>query len=240
MSDAAAGMLGGLGAAEAAELTGVLAGEAVVPVLGWVLLGVTVVAVGAYVVLNANSSAESEHSSSKPGAVVECPDKAEEVPCFNPPANGDVNEFDRQLKEQEDGINDMSPDEILQNMAKYKPGVRSAEDVAARREARAAAENEKLNELLEKYADQPNGDELAEKETEEFMKSVDATHGPDSIVGGNEVTGVGGRSQNRSIGSQWAKNAEGDTKTRAARVKEAAERAKKAGKNKMNVKLKRC
>jgi predicted Zn-dependent protease len=240
MSGAAIGALGGFGAAEGAELSAVLLGEAAVPGLGWALLAVTVVAVGAYVVLNANSSAEKEHSSTKPGAVVECPDKADEIPCFNAPPNGDPKEFERQLQEQEDGINDMSPDEILDNMAKYKPGARSAEDVAARREARAAAERAKLKELRKKYRGQPNADDLAESETEEFMKSVDATHGPDSIVGGDEVTGVGGSSENRSIGSQWAKKAESDTKTRAGRIKEAAERAKKAGKKKMNVKLKKC
>ncbi len=72
------------------------------------------------------------------------------------------------------------------------------------------------------------------------MKSQDATHSLDWAAGGDgTMSGTGGRSENRSIGSQWGKSGEGESKTRAENLRDEAEKAKKDGK-KMNVKLKRC
>jgi len=98
----------------------------------------------------------------------------------------------------------------------------------------------KFKELLEKYANEPDGADRAEKETADFMATVDALHGPDMVVGGDRVTGVGGRSENRSIGAQWPKKAPRDTKTRAEHLEQVAKDAKNEGRKTMNVKLKRC
>ncbi len=43
-----------------------------------------------------------------------CPKVA--IPCFNTPANGTDAEMRRQLKEQQDAINKMSPDQLLNNL----------------------------------------------------------------------------------------------------------------------------
>jgi hypothetical protein len=70
-------------------LAPVLAGEAAVPVAGWVLLGLTAAAVGGYLIYNAMSSAN-EHADAPPGPVQPCPNapaQASAPPFVDAPGN---------------------------------------------------------------------------------------------------------------------------------------------------------
>jgi hypothetical protein len=174
---------------------------------------------------------------------VACANCPSEIPCFNVPEKGTKEEMDRQLKEQQDAINNMTPDEILENLKRFEPGGSgrpndSKERQAARDQAYSKKRSEIFDELMKKNPtmDPYEADIEASKQATEFMKGKDATHVLDWIAGGDgEISGVGGSSENRSIGSQWKH----DVRKRDA-LKKAAEAAKAAGKDKMNVKLSTC
>lgn len=63
---------------------------------------------------------------------------------------------------------------------------------------------------------------------------MDATHTFDLVAGGDgSISGMGDRQINRSMGAQWSHG-------RAAKLRDAAEKAKSEGKDRMNVDLKEC
>lgn len=191
---------------------------------------------------DANTQADDKLKDSTQDEV--CASCAKELPCFNTPDKGTPEETDRQLQEQEDKINSMSPDDVLKNMEKFAENGRP-NDSAARAEARDTALQRKQTQLRKDYLSQGMDPDEAESQAAadaaEFMKGQDATHALDWIAGGDgSISGTGGRSENRSIGSQWNQPGTGETETRADKLKEAADDAKKQGKKKMNVKLKRC
>lgn len=92
-------------------------------------------------------------------------------------SHGDADEFARQLKEQQDGLNSMTAGEIKANIDNYRANGRPAEANTAIKEFRATN-------------DVPSGN--------------DVTHGPDMSIGGNAdaITGYGDSGVNRSIGRQ--------------------------------------
>ncbi|WP_026440727.1 polymorphic toxin type 15 domain-containing protein, partial [Acidocella facilis] len=77
-------------------------------------------------------------------------------------------------------------------------------------------------------------EQMANADTAQEMKDLDATHALDSIAGGGEddPMGMGNKSINRSIGSQW--------KTRVQALKDAVKKALQRGDEKMNIRLEPC
>lgn len=113
----------------------------------------------------------------------------------------DSEEFARQLKDQEKGMNELTVDEYLKNREKYIEQGRAIEGNAAQQAAREKALNKKIEELFE------NGMswEEAEKNANSWLKSQAALHNPDQIAGGKplNIGGMGDKRINSSIGSQW-------------------------------------
>ncbi|MCW8308657.1 polymorphic toxin type 15 domain-containing protein [Acidiphilium sp. PA] len=224
--------LGALGAADA--IPGI---DAIAIPLTVGLLAVTAVAA-----LHAHQTSQSGLSDQAPA--VPCPSCADELPCFNTPDGADPAEMKRQLKEQQDKINEQSPEEMQKRLdeadgRKAETGsYRPEGDAKARDGARTDFQDERQSELQRAFRAQGySGAEaarMAADQTTQEMSTQDATHELDSIVGGNEYDklSLGGRTVNRSIGSQW--------KSRVKALKQAVKRAKERGQKKMNVKLEPC
>jgi len=120
---------------------------------------------------------------------------------FNRKSKYDKIEYARQLANQEAGMNKLTVDEYLKNRAKYLEKGRAAEGKAVQKAAREEARANKIDELIDSgmsYQD-------AEKQADKWIKTQAALHDPDQIAGGNSlnVTGMGDRRINSSIGSQW-------------------------------------
>ena len=160
-----------------------------------------------------------------------CKDCAE-VPCFNMPeglTKKQQQEFRDQLKRQEDTINGKDPGDLGKAIRNYK---RPKNDGQLRGQTRDAFEAQRLDELESKYAALKDGAARAAKEVAQEMAKLDATHALDLVAGGDaDDLGMGDRSVNRSIGSQW--------KSRKDKLLDHADEAKKKGK-KNNVKLEIC
>ncbi len=125
---------------------------------------------------------------------------------FHRNSNHDKDEFEQQIKDQEEGLNNLSIAEYLKNRISYKENGRSKEGAKAQRKARKSAERKKQLELISKY--KMSLDEAKEK-AKEWIKTQAALHNPDQAAGGNptNITRVGDAAINKSIGSQWRKNA---------------------------------
>ncbi len=172
-----------------------------------------------------------------------CASCAKTIPCFKLPDKGDPDEMDRQLKQQEDKINSMKPEDVANNIDRFKELGRP-NDGSARSQTRTDVQQRKESDLAKEYQGNGMSAERAEikaaSDAQDFMKGQDATHSLDWAAGGDgSMSGTGGSSENRSIGSQWGKKGEGESKTRAENLKDEAEKAKQENR-KMNVKLKRC
>ncbi len=175
-----------------------------------------------------------------------CPKEA--IPCFSTPKKGTDAEMDRQLKEQQDAINNMSPDELLDNLAKNRDDfgriVRPADDAAIRAQERASAEALKRRQLQREYSQTrpvAQAEVDAAQDAASYMKDKQILHTPDLAAGGSgKVSPIpGGASENQSIGAQWNTKGGGD-KTRASALEQEAANAKARGDKKMDVELERC
>lgn len=115
--------------------------------------------------------------------------------------NHNSEEFTRQLKAQEEGMNKLTVDEYLGNRGKYLAEGRSAQGNAAQQVARENAYLEKVREL------RVNGlsEEAANISAKKWMDTQAALHNPDQIAGGNpfNIGGMGDKNINSSIGAQW-------------------------------------
>ncbi|WP_241654637.1 polymorphic toxin type 15 domain-containing protein [Sporolactobacillus shoreae] len=120
---------------------------------------------------------------------------------FNQSAKHDAEEFERQLKDQEKGMNELTIDEYLRNRERYLAEGRAIEGNAAQQAARENAYLEKVNELRRKGFSL----EDAEKQTNEWLDTQAALHNPDQIAGGraDNIGGMGDKGVNSSIGIQW-------------------------------------
>ncbi|MFA9457724.1 polymorphic toxin type 15 domain-containing protein [Halalkalibacter sp. AB-rgal2] len=110
-------------------------------------------------------------------------------------------EFARQLKDQEKGMNQLTVDEYLKNREKYIAEGRAIEGNAAQQTAREEALSDKISELM---ANGKSFDE-AEKVAKKWLNTQAALHNPDQIAGGrpDKIGGMGDKGINSSIGSQW-------------------------------------
>jgi hypothetical protein len=150
-------------------------------------------------------------------------------------------EFNRQLKNQEDGINKMSPDDLIEGIDNYK-GMRDPKKSKEIREAYKDKIKEiREDELKNSGFSRTKIKKLSEEYAENAAKQVAALHNPDGIAGGKDAFKVenldkhiGDKGVNSSLGSQWAK----EDRTKALRAQ--AVEAKANGDKKMNTKLKRC
>lgn len=120
---------------------------------------------------------------------------------FNYKTKFDSEEFTRQLKDQEKGMNELTVDEYLTNRERYVAEGRAIEGNAAQQAAREKALNKKIGELFE---DGMTWSE-AEEKANSWLKTQAALHNPDQIAGGNplNIGGLGDKRINSSIGSQW-------------------------------------
>lgn len=177
-------------------------------------------------------------------AAVPCQD-CQDVGCFKPPAGStqkEIDEFKRQLEEQQKAINDIPPDKLLENMDTYEKIGRGTEDAVQRALARDNWLQNKISKLLAE--DSTLTKDAAKIAAEKQLKTMDVIHTPDLSAGGTgkfseHNGGLAPRGPNRSIGSQWSKASPGSSQTRLEELRKHAEEAKQKGK-KTNVKLKLC
>lgn len=178
------------------------------------------------------------------------------VPCFDKDAtqaNKDKGaEFDRQLKGQQDAINDMSADDYLKGRGAFLGkdvcnGSKTTKISRDPKKAKEAREDEtlRLKELKEKelIADPAFSKKtkaevtaLALADAKHQMSKLAALHNPDMIAGGADVLSgsFGDQGINSAIGGSW--------RTRIGAMDASACKARKEGqgKHKMNVDLHRC
>ncbi|PRS42605.1 transposase [Bacillus sp. RJGP41] len=117
----------------------------------------------------------------------------------NPKHNAD--EFARQLKDQEKGLNGLTIDEYLKNRERYIEEGRALEGNAAQKAARVKAYLDKVDELRETGLSRKE----SEKQATVWINEQAALHNPDQIAGGNplDIGGMGDKRVNSSLGSQW-------------------------------------
>ncbi|MNS89733.1 hypothetical protein D3C72_1237530 [compost metagenome] len=173
---------------------------------------------------------DKEPSTGKPGSM-----PLHTVACFKadklPPAKH--GEFERQLKGQQDGLNRLTVEEFLENVANpIKRDPRAAK--LARRRLQRDLEIRLHEELLETMSPH-EAKVLAARKAKETMSTLAALHNPDLIAGGKDViTDFGDRQVNSTIGPQW--------KSKVDSLKRAAENAQSFGRKPifLNVKLHKC
>lgn len=113
----------------------------------------------------------------------------------------DQTEFIRQVDMQQKGLNNLTLEEYLTNRTNYRSSGRSAEGTKAQKLAREDALKDRIIESRKKGLKK----EAAEDEAKKWMKTQAALHNPDQIAGGDptDITGVGDKRVNSSLGSQW-------------------------------------
>ncbi len=129
-----------------------------------------------------NEAAESQTQNQE--AAKPCVDCGE-IDCFNPPEGStpeEVKEFKRQLKEQQDAINNISPDQLVKNMENYENIGRGAKDAVDRSNARNRWLDNRRADLLD--ADASLTESAAEAMARNEMKTMDVIHTPDLSAGG--------------------------------------------------------
>jgi hypothetical protein len=204
-------------------------------VAGAVLGGLIGLALGVILVdqiQKANDHAEEETQDSEQAQpCIECG----EIDCFTPPEGADLGEFRRQLKEQEDAINNSDPKDLIERIDNYAANKRPADDAKMRRKAREEYKELLRDEIKEEYAENnktPTEEDI-DRDVKTKMSKLAATHVLDLVAGGDgTISGLGDRSINSSIGSQWRGK-------RVQQLREHADNAQKKGK-KINVKLEEC
>lgn len=114
-------------------------------------------------------------------------------------------EFERQLRDQEDAINNMTVKDWLKNREEFNTN-RSSIEKRAQRERTKYRKQEFDKRVKEYRKANPKATEAeAKKYAKDSMEGQAALHNPDGIAGGKpgDITGMGDSSVNSSIGSQW-------------------------------------
>ncbi|WP_223590401.1 DUF6861 domain-containing protein [Pseudomonas sp. A-R-19] len=179
---------------------------------------------------NRPSGKDKDAPRDKPNAMplhkVEC-FKADKMPASK------IGEFERQLKGQEDGLNRLTVDEYLENIA--NPVKRSR---AAAKQARNTLQTNLQRRFNEEFL-QTMGAKAAKaesiKKAKETMSNLAGLHNPDLSAGGKDIIAdFGDRQVNSSIGPQW--------RPKVASLKNAAEAVPTPlrGQTYLNVNLHKC
>ncbi len=179
---------------------------------------------------NRQAGKDKEHPTGKPGSM-----PLHTVACFKADklSASKHGEFERQLKGQQDGLNRLTVEEFLENVAnpvKRDPAVARA----ARRDLQDRLEKRINKELLAEMSP-AEATRLSTIKAKETMATLAALHNPDLSAGGRDmISDFGDRQVNSSIGAQW--------RNRLASIKEAAEKSPKFGTHLtyMNVRLHKC
>lgn len=158
-----------------------------------------------------------------------------DVECFNKPSNVKTDEFLRQLKEQEDALNNTTAETLLARRQAIRDagGTSPLRDLKAQGRARTEYETNRMLEL----ADEGVVGADAQRQVTRELATLAATHRLDIIAGGDpsDISGMGDRSVNSSMGSQWKGR-------RSQSLEDYAKDLDKngVGKEKMRVKLRMC
>ncbi|AVB24291.1 polymorphic toxin type 15 domain-containing protein [Pseudomonas syringae pv. syringae] len=179
---------------------------------------------------NSPSAKDKEPPKGKPNTMprheVEC-FKADKMPASK------VGEFERQLKGQEDGLNRLTVEEYLKNIA--NPVKR---DAMAAKKARTDLKDtlqERFQREFQKEMSPLDAEEAAIKKARETMASLAGLHNPDLTAGGKDIIAdFGDRQVNSSIGPQW--------RPKIQNLKAAAEKVPETVRDStfLNVKLHKC
>lgn len=179
---------------------------------------------------NRPTGKDKEPSPGKPGSMplhtVAC-FKADKLPASK------HGEFERQLKGQQDGLNRLTVEEFLANVAnpvKRNPIVARK----ARKQMQDKLEQRILDDLLDKMSPL-EAQKAAARLAKETMATLAALHNPDLTAGGKDaIADFGDKHVNSTIGPQWKNKIKG--------MQQAAEKALKSGGNAsfMNIKLHKC
>ncbi|MEX5683921.1 MULTISPECIES: DUF6861 domain-containing protein [Pseudomonas] len=176
------------------------------------------------------SGKEKDAPRDKPNAMplhkVEC-FKADKLPASK------IGEFERQLKGQEDGLNRLTVDEYLENIA--NPVKRSRSAASQAREALAAQLQKRFQGEFSQTMDAFDAEAAAIKKSKDTMSNLAGLHNPDLSAGGKDIIGdFGDRQVNSSIGPQW--------RPKIANLKAAAESVPPSMREStfLNVKLHKC
>ena len=113
----------------------------------------------------------------------------------------DEKEFARQLENQEKGLNSLTIAEFVENRKKYNVAGRNKKANQFQKELRDKFKQDKIEELFENGMSYDD----AVKVADEWIKSKAVLHNPDQIAGGNSMnlTGLGDKNVNSSLGAQW-------------------------------------
>ena len=115
----------------------------------------------------------------------------------------DKAEYLRQLKKQEEGMQNLTVKEFLENRDRFKKSGRAKESAVAQQKARKNALDKKVNELLKNNKKLSYSE--AKEEASKWLTTQAALHNPDQIAGGiaDIINDVGDIKINSSIGYQW-------------------------------------
>ncbi|WP_130908423.1 DUF6861 domain-containing protein [Pseudomonas sp. Sample_16] len=166
----------------------------------------------------------------KPNAMplhqVEC-FKADKLPASK------IGEFERQLKGQEDGLNRLTVDEYLENIA--NPVKRSRAAANRARNTLKINLQKRFNEEFLKTMSATHAKAESVRKAKETMSNLAGLHNPDLSAGGRDIIAdFGDRQVNSSIGPQW--------RPKIANLKKSAEAVPTflRGDTYINVKLHKC
>ena len=179
---------------------------------------------------NRPSGKDKEPSKAKPGSM-----PLHTVACFkadNLPASKH-GEFERQLKGQQDGLNRLTVEEFLENVA--NPAKRDPNIARKARKKLYDDLRKRAYQDLAKHMDPIEARKLSTQQAKETMSSLAALHNPDLIAGGKDVIAdFGDKQVNSSIGPQW--------KNRVEKLVQSVEQQSKRGgaSSLLNIKLHKC
>ena len=120
------------------------------------------------------------------------------------------------------------------------PGDKAGRE-ATRTGAGKQAYRKALKNTLNSNGTQAEAEQAGAVAKQAALQGKDATHSLDWVAGGDgSISGMGDRSINRSIGSQWSHAKPGSRLTRREQLRAAAKNAKARAQSKMNLRLKDC
>ncbi|WP_192814942.1 polymorphic toxin type 15 domain-containing protein [Treponema pedis] len=135
------------------------------------------------------------------------PKQIKPVPPFKRNPKHSKTEYERQLKNQETAINNMTVKDWLKNKDDFRNNRQKHDKFAAqkRKEYREKIKQEKINEYKRNNGREKDLDQKAENYANSYLKGKSALHNPDGIAGGraDQISGMGDSRVNSSIGSQW-------------------------------------